>query len=252
VTDNYVEVRTSTLTSSGGTLLPPFFAQSLVGGYSGTNVGACSRVAWGGPSGASTIPLTISKCEFDYYVGDPPTYGPPPPYPSITAVPWPYAGLEHVITFHNTAGNVASCAPGPAGSDDPISGGFGWLQSTNCDVTTDIANWFDASPGTSPGSDCKASDFAKAYGQLVHIPIYDGTNGLSGANGEYHMEGYAAFVLTGYRFASAGQKKSLITGSLPCTPPSQCISGFFTQDPDPTGGPIGGPPMGVIVIQMAG
>jgi hypothetical protein len=250
--ENYVEVRTSTRTSSGGTLLPPVFAETLVGGYSGTTVGACSRVAWGSPGGASTIPLTISDCEFSYYVGDPPHYGPPPPYPSITATPWPYAGAEHVIFFHNTAGNVASCAPGPAGSDDPISGGFGWLESSNCLVTTDTANWYDASPGTSPGNDCKAATFAAAYGQLVHIPIYDGTNGLNGSNGKYHIKGYAAFVITGYRFASVGSKKSLVTGALPCTPPSQCISGFFTQDPDPTGGAIGGPPMGVTVIQMAG
>ena len=79
--DNYVEVRTSTRTSSGGTLLPPFFAQAIVDGYSGTTVGACSRVAWGGPGGLSTIPLTISTCEFNYYVGSPASYGPRRPTP---------------------------------------------------------------------------------------------------------------------------------------------------------------------------
>jgi len=255
--DNYVEVRTSTRTSSGGTLLPPFFAQALVGGYSGTTVGACSRAAWGSPGGASTIPLTISNCEFNYYVGNPPQYGPPPPYPSITSVPWPYAGAEHVIFFHNTAGNVAACPPGPAGSDDPISGGFGWLQSTNCVVTTDTTDWFDASPGTSPGSDCRASDLAASYGQLVHVPIYDGTNGLNGANGTYHIKGYAAFVLTGYYLGGSYKKKSLITLDFPCgRDPThgdeRCISGFFTQDLEPTDDPLGGPPMGVPAIQLIG
>jgi hypothetical protein len=252
--DNYVEVRTSTRTSSGGTLLPPFFAQALVDGYSGTTVGACSRVAWGGPSGlSSAVPLTISNCEFQLYVGSPAKFAPPPPYP-----PYPAASWEHVLFFHDTTEALMNkCPAGQAGSDTPISGGFGWLESTSCEVTSDIANWFDASPGTSPGSDCKAAEFAKSYGQLVDIPIYDGTNGLNGANGKYHMKGYAAFVLTGYYLGGSYKKPSLITGVLPCgqtptTGSQRCISGFFTQDLTPTSGKIGGNSMGVTVIQMAG
>jgi len=259
VTDNYVEVRTSTRTSSGGTLLPPFFAQALVDGYSGTTVGACSRVAWGGPAGlSSAIPLTISTCEFRHYVGNPPNYAPPPPYPPTVGASWPAASWEHVLYFHDTTEALASaCTTGQAGSDEPISGGFGWLESTSCDVTTDTANWFDASPGTSPGSDCKAAEFAKSYGQLVDLPIYDGTNGLNGANGKYHMEGYVAFVLTGYYLGGSYKQKSLITGDYPCgqtptTGSQRCISGFFTIDPDPTSGKIDGKSMGVTVIQMAG
>jgi hypothetical protein len=252
--DQYVEVRTSTRTSSGGTLLPPFVAQALVGGYSGTTVGACSRVAWGGPSGlSSAVPLTISSCEFQHYVGSPAKFAPPPPYP-----PYPAATWEHVIYFHDTTEALASsCPAGQAGSDSPISGGFGWLASTTCAVTSNIANWFDASPGTSPGSDCKAAEFAKSYGQLVDIPIYDGTNGLNGANGKYHMKGYAAFVLTGYYLGGSYKQKSLITQNYPCgqtptTGSQRCISGFFTKDLSPTSGTIGGASMGVIVIQMAG
>jgi hypothetical protein len=163
-----------------------------------------------------------------------------------------------VLFFHDTTEALAnSCPAGQAGSDTPISGGFGWLESTSCEVTSDIANWFDASPGTSPGSDCKAAEFAKSYGQLVDIPIYDGTNGLNGANGKYHMKGYAAFVLTGYYLGGSYKKPSLITGVLPCgqtptTGSQRCISGFFTQDLTPTSGKIGGNSMGVTVIQMAG
>lgn len=250
---NYVEVRTRTRTPSGGTLLPSVFAQTLTG-TTGTSVGACSRVAWGGASSASSaIPLTISYCEFARYVGDPPSFAPPPPYP-----PYPDASWEHTIYFHDTTNALAdSCPAGPAGSDDPISGGFGWLQSTTCDVTSDVANWFDANPGTSPGSDCQAAEFAAAYGQLVDIPVYDGTNGLNGANGQYHIKGYAAFVLTGYYLGGSYKKKSLITGDYPCgrtptTGDERCISGFFTQDLTPTSGVIGGTDMGVQVIQMAG
>jgi Flp pilus assembly protein TadG len=257
--DSYVEVRTSTRTSSGGTLLPPVFAQAIVNGYSGTDVGACSRVAWGGPRGlSSAIPLTISNCEFQHYVGNPPNYAPPPPYPPAAGATWPDASYEHVIFFHDTTEALAgSCPAGQAGSDDPISGGFGWLESTSCVVSSDIANWFDASPGTSPGSDCRAAEFANSYGQLVDIPIYDGTNGLNGANGKYHMRGYAAFVLTGYYLGGPYKKPSLITGQLPCgqtptTGSQRCISGFFTQDLTPASGVIGGAYLGVPVIQMVG
>jgi Putative Flp pilus-assembly TadE/G-like len=257
--DHYVEVRTSTRTSGGGTLLPPVFAQAVVDGYSGTNVGACSRVAWGGPSGlSSAVPLTISSCEYQHYVGSPASFAPPPPYPPTVGASWPAASWEHVIFFHDTTNALAgSCPAGHAGSDDPISGGFGWLESTDCEVTTDTADWFDASPGTSPGSDCRAAEFAASYGQLVDIPVYDGTNGLNGANGEYHMRGYAAFVLTGYYLGGSYKQKSLITGDFPCgrtptTGDERCISGFFTQDLTPTSGTIGGPSLGVTVIQMAG
>jgi hypothetical protein len=259
VTDNYVEVRTSTRTSSGGTLLPPFFAQALVGGYSGTTVGACSRVAWGGPKRlTSAIPLTISTCEFDHYVNSDSDYAPPPPYPPTTGASWPDASFEHVLFFHDTTNALAdSCPAGQAGSDDPISGGFGWLESDSCDVTSDVEDWFDASPGTSPGSDCRAAEFAASYGQLVDLPIYDGTNELNGANGQYHMRGYVAFVLTGYYLGGSYKQKSLITDDYPCgrtptTGDERCISGFFTKDPNPTSGEIGGPSTGVIVIQMAG
>lgn len=252
--DNYVEVRTSTLTRSGSTLLPPVFAQTLAGGDRGTTVGACSRVTWGGPSElTSSIPLTISSCEYQHYVGNPPIFSPPPPYP-----PYPPASQEHVLFFHDTTNALAgSCPAGTAGSDTPISGGFGWLQSTTCVVTTDVTDWFPASPGTSPGNDCKAADLAQFVGQLVDIPIYDGTNGLNGNNGQYHMQGYAAFYLTGYYLGGSYKQKSLITGAYPCantptTGSQRCISGFFTQDPKPTSGKTGGSSMGVNVIQLIG
>jgi hypothetical protein len=250
--DDYVEVRTSTVTDKGSTLLPPFIAQAVVDGYSGTTVGACSRVAWGSPGGLSTIPITISNCEFNYYVGPARKYAPPPPYPPTAGATWPDPSFEHVITLHNTQGNVAPCAPGPAGSDAPISGGFGWLESADCVVSTDVAEWFDASPGNSPGSDCRAEDFDDAYGQLIDLPIYDGTNGLNGANGKYHVLGYAAFVLTGFNLHGQYKEKSLITGTLPCSGSSWCISGFFTQDLSPTSADFGGPPMGVTSFRLAG
>jgi hypothetical protein len=94
-------------------------------------------------------------------------------------------------------------------------------------------------------------------GQVVDVPIYNGTNNLTGQNGGYYIKGYAAFVLTGYYLGGSYKKPSLVTGVLPCgqtptTGSQRCISGFFTQDLTPTSGKIGGNSMGVTVIQMAG
>ena len=47
---DYVEVRTNTL-RAGSTVLPPAFAQAVLGGdFEGAQVTACARTAWGPPS----------------------------------------------------------------------------------------------------------------------------------------------------------------------------------------------------------
>lgn len=260
----YVQVRTQTLRSDGSSLMPPIFGRVLDPSYSGTEVRACARVSWGGPGGlTSAIPLTISNCEFENLVGSPPSNfaTPAPPYP-----PYPDASHEHVMYFHDTTEAAAnSCPAGPSGSDDPISGGFGWLESTDCEATSDTSNpaGWDASPGTSPGSDCKANQLDDLIGEVVYIPIYDGTNGLSGANGKYYMKGFAAFVLTGYYLGGSYKEPSIVSsspgGDFPCanlpTEGSQrCISGFFLADLAdlPPGATIGGPDLGLTVFQMSG
>ena len=263
-TADYVQVRTETRRPDGSGVMPSLLARVIDPSYTGTAVRACARVSWGGPGAlTSAIPLTISNCEFTNLVGDPPTNfaSPSPPYP-----PYPDASHEHVMYFHDTTEAAAnSCPSGPSGSDDPISGGFGWLESTNCEATSDNSNpsGWPASPGSSPGNDCKASQLKALIGEVVYIPVYDGTNGLSGANGTYYMKGYAAFVLTGYYLGGSYKEPSFVSsysgGPLPCgnlpTEGSQrCISGFFLEDlvPLPPGSTIGGPDLGVTVIQMSG
>jgi Flp pilus assembly protein TadG len=190
VTDNYVEVRTSTRTSSGGTLLPPFFAQALVGGSSGTTVGACSRAAWGGPSSLrSALPLTISDCEFEKYVSNPPFAGaaPGPPYfaPYVEGSGvYPPASWEKTLLFHTT-NSLPGCPASHSGSDTPISGGFGWLDSDQCSATSDLTGLFITDPGSSVATGCSVSAMQSMLGQVVDVPIYNGTNNLTGQNGGY-------------------------------------------------------------------
>ena len=239
----YVQVRTETRLAGGGNLLPPLLSRVLVPGYTGTNVRACARASWGPPASlTSQLPITISKCEFQQYTSA--GLVPPPPYSSGYPT-------ERIIYFHNNTDDAPPCPAGPSGSDLP--GGFGWLRTPeDCVATTDTTNWVQDSTGVPPPSSCSNAELLAMRGQIVNIPIFDRTNGLNGANGEYHIAGFAAFYLTGYRFPSANAP-SIVSGVRPCGGPDHCISGFFTTDPTPSGGTIGsGPSLGSTVVQMSG
>ncbi len=237
----YVQVRTETRVS-GANLLPPILAQVASPGYAGSTVRACARASWGAPSGLqSQLPLTISACEFQHYTSG--GLAPPPPYPAN------YSG-ERTIYFHSQT-SAAPCPSSSSGADLP--GGFGWLDTNeDCVATTDTTNYVDASTGAPAPVECSSAELNAMVGQIVEIPIFDDTNGLSGANGEYHIAGYAGFYLTGFVFPG-DKRKSILTGNFPCNGANHCISGVFTTSPTPSGGTIGtGPYMGVTVVQMSG
>jgi hypothetical protein len=239
----YVQVRTET-ENAGSNLLPRAFSgvfNFFTGGTETTMgpVKACARASWGGPAGLrSQLPLTISACE----------------YQKLQAAGGPYlppytTAMEQTIYFHSTT-KAPACPAGPSGSDLP--GGFGWLDTNeDCAATTDTSGWVDDSTGVPPPNSCSTAELTAMVGQIVSIPIFGETNGLSGANGAYRIVGYAAFYLTGFRFPSANHK-SILSGGLPCTGSDHCLSGVFTIDPTPSSGTIGGPSLGVTVVQMSG
>jgi hypothetical protein len=239
---NSITVTATTLETGGKSTLTWILAQAL--GQSEITLQRKATASWGAPLGlTSQLPITISKCEWDAYTAG--GFEPAGPYPSPT--PWP---TEKVIYFHNTSG-LSPCPAGPSGAD--LAGGFGWLDTTeDCVATTDAENWVDDSTGAPAPNDCSKAELMAMLGKPIHIPIFDQTNGLTGANGEYHIVGYAAFVLTGYKFPG-DRVKSLISNQFPCGGDENCISGFFTEDMAPSaGGPIGGPSMGVTVVGLTG
>jgi Flp pilus assembly protein TadG len=237
----YVRVTASTAgAGEGDDVVPPFF--SRVFGHEGTTVHARSTVIWGGPSSlTSELPVTMSQCEYDHYTAD--GLHDPPPYTS-------YPSPEAVIYLHNTDETLAPpCDAGPSGADLP--GGFGWLDTaTDCLATSDTEGWFDDSTGVPPPSSCDPTEMDDLVGHIVHIPVFDSTNGLNGANGEYHMSGFASFFVTGYSIVGQYKVKSIVTNSFPCSGSATCISGFFVQDDEPLDGEVGGPAMGVTVIEI--
>lgn len=238
--DNQVRVTTST-SSSDGAFIAPVLAQVL--GVGPRTLHADATAAWGAPSGMDTLPLTISSCEFDYYTAGGTSLAPPPPYP-----PFP-GGYEKVIQFHNQD-DASPCPTSQSGADLP--GGFGWLDPTgDCAAATDEAGWVDDSTGAPPPNSCDPSELQALLGKVVDVPVFDHTNGLTGANGDYHIKGYAAFVLTGYYFTGGFRERSVVTGTHHCSGAQRCIYGFFTKDLTPTAGTVGtGPSLGVSVVQL--
>lgn len=247
----WIETRTATETGGGQTLLPPRFARALAGngGYAGTEVRACGRAAWGTPTSATpALPVTISLCEWNRMTANGTNFAPSPPYP-----PYP-TSYERALYLHNTTG-ATNCPAGPSGSD--LAGGFGWLQSSGCSATVSATGWVNDDPGVSMPTACRTviSNIVGTTGGLVMMPIYVETNGLTGSNGSYRIDGFAAFYLTGYSVPGE-RKDSVASGRRYCSGSDKCIYGWFTKALVPTGsltsGGSGATPRGASVVDLIG
>jgi len=240
----YVMVRDQTLTN-GSTLMPSIFAKAIVPGYNGTTVKACARAGFGAPSSAHVIAVTESLCEWNAATSNGTNYAPAPPYP-----PNPAVSYDRVIYLHTTS-KAGSCPAGPSGFDLP--GGFGFLDdpTNTCSTTVSTSGTYNDNTGVSASQACKTALAAAQAGKyIIYLPIYNSVTG-TGANGVYTLQGFAAFVLTGYHLPGFSAA-SWLTGKVPCSGSDKCISGFYTQGLVPAGGTVGGPSMGAMVIQLTG
>lgn len=222
---NQVMVRTRTRASDGGTILPYAFGQAVAGQRGGT-VHASATAQWTGVGQATVIPLTISMCEFNAATSN------------GTVFNTTFTGPPRVIYFH-TGGQSALPCSSPSGADLP--GGFGWLTSTNCEITVNAGTSVKEDADTGNSAPCS---IRSKVGTTVLVPIFGEVNGLGGTNGQYTISGFAELRLTGYRFPadSAGTP-------VPCSPPRTCIGGYFTRLV--TIGEIGGGPnFGASVVSL--
>jgi Flp pilus assembly protein TadG len=103
-----VTAQTGTIGSSGQ--LPSFLASVL--GVDEYATQATATAAWGFIGGDNTIPLTFSRCEWEFMTGG-----------DVNSLP---TG-ERTVYFHSsqTAASINTCG-GPANQNHP--GGFGWLS----------------------------------------------------------------------------------------------------------------------------
>jgi hypothetical protein len=211
------EVRTSTRTDDGGTLLPPMLAEALSGDYPGTTVAACSQVAWGTPAAAAATGIGIALCEWRESTGGDPVN------PARTTV-----DLNQDVP----------CDSGGATSPPQ----FTWVGGAECTV--------DATVGTSvtetTGADCPQilSD-ARDSAEPLLVPVLDqtGPDGL-------RVAGLAGFVVTDYRLADDPGD----IGSLPmagCLPAIACLTGYFTTVLVPSNGTLPGDEPGYGATQIS-
>ena len=182
------------------------FSLGQVLGLTGATVDASAVAAWGAVGSATTIPLTFSQCELDLLLaaGGGVQEGPP------------FSGDPQTILFHT---NAESCVPTGNSSGSDLSGGFGWLDADdNCQTEIENGDTVGEDPGASADNSCDPSEWVN---RTLLIPIYDQVSDQGGQNGEYHVVGFAAFYLTGYRFPGD-------TSPPACDPPDTCITGYFT------------------------
>src|SRR5690606_6506685 len=130
--------------NSGATDEVEFHLAQIITGNSGSTVHATAIAAWGPVASATTIPLIFSQCELEEMGG------------SINPPTAPSDGAEVIIYFHGS-NQVGECPSGPSGFDDPISGGFGWLENSGCEVTIDAGGWVADEPGNGVPNGCNPS-----------------------------------------------------------------------------------------------
>jgi hypothetical protein len=244
-TFRYVQTRTRTADGSGAeTVLPSRFARALAGnaGDDGHETRGCARAAYGPVKQAPALAVTISYCEWNAFTGGGVSFVAPPPYDSK-----PSPSVEQILLLH---GKGSACGGGPSGWDLP--GGFGWLDDTggNCTAEINIDQYY-TDPGASGSNACKdrlAQLAAFPPEDPTFLPIYDGVQS-TGNNGQYHLKGFAALVITGYSIPGASQA-SWLSGKVPCKGSDKCISGFFTQGLVPSGAVLGGPYLGAATVKL--
>ncbi|GIE28406.1 hypothetical protein Ait01nite_014510 [Actinoplanes italicus] len=249
-----VEVRTSTRTTTGGTLVPPVFAKPLLGpAYQGKKVGACARVAWGTPASATVLALGVSLCDWERITGRNSVFRGLPLLDPLLQQTGVYSllglqpPLDNAITISNPP--LSPCN----NSWDQISpGGYAWLGTPNAACQLTIAPtitpeyWIDSLTLTlttlSTAVNCtNALASARAKGTPVLVPIYDKVQSFltNLFPARYRVIGFASFVVTGYTGLLGGLgglvgSASSLTGLVPGIAKllcglQLCIYGYFTK-----------------------
>jgi Flp pilus assembly protein TadG len=230
-TQGYVQVRTSTERNAAGAsrfILPPVFAQTLAGGYRGTTVAACSRVAWGTPN----FSFAFAVCEniFNEYTNNGTDLAP-------LRLTFSTRQYEHEFVWENSPyTGLCNDSNGTAPFSDgrwPIPADFGWEDRTpgRTDCGVDMA---DPSSTTQLLPDSPPYTQDECYFRLISarstrevVPVL-----VIRQSGDIWAEvrGLAGFVVTGYRIQFRSSARTRYHGS--CGPTdSVCVSGYFVGSP---------------------
>ncbi|WP_430786697.1 TadE/TadG family type IV pilus assembly protein [Actinoplanes sp. G11-F43] len=266
---NWVEVRTSTITRTGGTIIPPALAGVATGGtYQGTRVGACARVAWGPPAVDKVFALGISLCDWERMTNNGQVF-----YNPLGTL-LNDIGLFQLIGLPSPAPGQDSAIPQVL----PLTA-LG-LPLPSCTTPVDLTRprgyvWLSNPDLTPPDADCmidlKVDDLPRSFvlsgllvgvycaqklqalrtaGAPILVPIFDKiVPELVSLAPQYHIVGFAPFVVTGYTGLLSGVLTgvtSLLSGSLlgalqtVLCGTGSCIYGYFTKVLLPRHSPVFG------------
>jgi hypothetical protein len=209
----------------------------------------------------NAVPLTISACEWlkdtnngatfataptGSYAGTAPYYTSPPSYlatlntrrndqdydsttgsiatnfyrvnniqdPHTPTLNAPIAGSETVITTHGF-GNT--CAQGNPGWAAP--GQFGWLSKTTCSTQISGSTYTGATGNTDPPCGPIFQN-SRDTNTPIYLPVYTTTT-LSGSNTVFTLDGFAAFVVTGWSVGGGVSQWNSASTNVPVSMPSK-------------------------------
>lgn len=240
-----VTVTVHTETSAGAGEIDLVLAPVL--GEDSQAVDATATARWDAPAGATTIPLTISSCEWAEATSDGTVYG-----------------VYRIIHLH-ADGDSSMCDFGPGqdidGDGDRNEGGFGYLDSSDCTTESLLGDFFQGQTGAgNPGSlGCAVSDLKD---KTLLIPIFDDipSDGslCSAPPGQpcYHVYGFAAFHLEDLDLVGTSGPGGWRNNGNICGGADRCIGGKFVEfvsleeAPDWSGDPP--PDLGLSNVSLSG
>ncbi|MHA6668500.1 TadE/TadG family type IV pilus assembly protein [Homoserinimonas sp. A447] len=197
-------------------------------GTSSSSVGAVATAEWGAPLAAMvTLPLAISYCEFT---------------PALD-------GTLVLIRYDEER----ECE-GPDGQ--PIPGGFGWIErlEDQCAAYLDLnEESMPNEPGNSYPGICDDT-LTDMEGQTILVPIFDSALVTNGVDAAYHIYGFAAFTITGWKF-SGGQTFPAVnidSAAPNCNGNCRGIQGFFERwvSVEDAATELGGPNLGATIVRL--
>lgn len=172
-------------------------------GHDRTQISASATASCGSPlAGTAALPLTFNECHFTQ------------------------PGVK-ILVAYNTKAQRCNDTSGNA-----APGNFGWLKSTadGCGalISTEIYRT-PGKPGNSFPGACQ-SVLQSLRNGIAYIPIYDDVGG-NGANAWFHIVGFAAFKILGYRFSGnpALNWQNAAHPGLTCTGSCRGIIGEFVE-----------------------
>jgi hypothetical protein len=220
------------------------FTFARVFGVDGRDINASATARWSPVSAAETVPLTFSRCEWERETSNGTQFHHLNANGQLDPVP---TDPPSVILFHDSGnangngngkgngnGNGSNECAAQAGQDvnhdGRLPGGFGWLQSIDCQATIVAPGWVAAKPGNGVPNDCEPSMLLNRplliavfadEGSQVNQTYGTCTIGPGGKC--YFIVGFAQMYVTGFRFPGGQQW----TQNAPCNAPDTCIGGYF-------------------------